>query len=381
VFGNPPPAPTEVTLKSTSGVLLDHPTAWFLEDLGARPSDPDVGPKANDAVYGDQVFCRVTVNDGSANSVPTESNPVTIQDLNQPSFPSLNVVERYRNADTVTFTGSCVSFPNDCGSLFFECINDLGGYLFSADENTGIPGTCAANGFSQTLTLPRGRDWTCWSYCVDVQGNRSINSSTRSTEVCNPFDSFELRGATVGDSRAEAVDDWAAFQDDTTAAITIDGNIIGAGVEFSDTEDWYQIRTLDNPADDDADGENNYNTEFNFTAGSSVYTMYVTRVAPSNAGPPIPFPAFAGPGDVLQCPALTAGYDNYNFYNFDRGDYTHPDHKTTFLVDRQRCRHTTAEYNDCENFTSNYFIQVRRTSGNNCQHYRLVATNEDPTWP
>lgn len=380
-FGNPPPAPVAVTLKSSTGVSLTHPTAWSLPDLAAKPADPNVGNKMMDAIYGDQVYCRVAANDGTVNGPFTEANPVTIQDLNAPAFPSMNTVERFRNTDTVTFTGSCVSFPNDCGSLYFECINDLGQYLHSADEATGILGDCSSDVFTQTLTLPRGRDWTCWSYCIDVSNNRSINSSTRQTQVCDPFDAFELRGATVGDTQGAAVDDWSAFTDDTPASINITGNIIGSGIEFTDTEDWYLLRTLDNPTDDNADGENNYNTEIGFTAGAANYAMFVTRQAPLNTGSPIPFPAFAGPGTVVQCPTLTAGFDNYNFYNFDRGDYTHPHHGTTFLADRQRCRHTTAEYNDCENFTSNYFIRVVRTAANSCQHYTIAAVNEDPTWP
>ena len=40
---------------------------------------------------------------------------------------------------------------------------------------------------------------------------------------------------------------------------------------------------------------------------------------------------------VQQCPLQPSGYDSFNFYAWDRGDYTHPDHGTTYLADRQRC--------------------------------------------
>ncbi len=375
-FVSPPGSFSPVVLKSTSGIALNHPTAWIIDDLGAVDQNDPLA--AADPIYGDQLFCRVTPHDGTVAGPATDSASKTVQDLNAPPSPFINSIERYRNTETVTMAGTCVGRPNECGNLFLECRNELGDFLHSADADLGISGSCPASTgtFSEVLTLPRGHDWTCWAYCIDIDSNRSLDSSLRNTEVCAQYDQFELRGETVGDSTGTAVADWADFQDDVSASVSFTGNIIGSGVEFSDSDDYYYFRAVDNPTDDNTDGENNFNMEVGFTSGASAYQLRVYRqgVAPVGTG-----------GLQEQC--VGVNYDSYNFYNYDRGDYTHPDHLTTYTADRQRCRTGTgsiftAEYNDCQNFTSIYYVRVTRDpAANNCQHYSVQVINEDPTWP
>lgn len=326
--------------------------------------------------YGDQIWCEVTATDAAPyNDTGTTAiaSAVTIQDFDEPPAPTIDAIERYRNSTAVNLTGTCVSTSNDCTQLVFQCqAAGSPNYVFGSgsDPDDGFVGTCNAGSFDETLTLPRGFDYSCWAFCYDATPNRSLNSTVKTTEVCNPYDIYETPGDGVGDTRVNAIEGaWGILDDSFSTSIPITGNIIGQGIEESDTYDWYLVRTVDDATADDTANSDQYNMQVSLTSGASSYRFIVVR---DN-----------GITETQQC-SLTQpnGYDNYNFYNYDRGDYMtlgHPDHGTISAGQHQFCDNAGAQYNDCNDYTSNFYIGVTRESGTNCTSYTLTVTNGGPT--
>ena len=360
---------TTIVAKDTSNVVGTTGNAWYLPSTSHD--------------FGDQVRCHVTPNDGTVNGPISESNALSVQDNLIPPAPVINAIERYRNTDVVRLAGQCRDFPLDCLEMYYDCENDSG---------TSIGpqlGDCDTDLFSEDVTLARGFTWTCWAWCEDIGTggvpNRSINSASRVTEICAEYDAYELMG--VGNVQGDAVDfatdltPWPALFDNNTASYTVTGNVIGTvpsdTTVYDDTYDWYLFKTTDNYVTDRAAGRDAYNFEVAFTSGASSYQMKVFRDI--------------GAGSTLDfCSLDTDGYDRYNFFNEDSGDYTNFLHHGPIPSDKQACakdlpgpagtQPTWPQYNSCDNLTSNYYVRVNRTSATkNCDHYTFQVTNGDPS--
>ena len=292
--------------------------------------------------------CTVVPNDGFGDGTP-ESALVTVLDVTDPDAPVLSTPDRYRNADSLTATGTCD--PSDCVSVTVECINAVDG-AFDATGACTSSGTFSV-GFSG---LARDETTVCTSFCEDAAGNTSGDSNTISTDVCDPEDVYE-DGTGYGDASTDPVDAFTAIADDGTTTMSIEGNILEG-----DSEDWYLIETSDNAAADASAGIDLYSFEVQLidpTTGtdSAVYTMQVYKSTDAAAD--------------LEC-SSTSGYTHYSDYVYDRGDGSH-----TPPSDRRRCATSSSSRNICEDRSDLYYIRVTRVSSSitSCAGYELSITN------
>lgn len=328
-----------------------------------------------------------------------------------PAAPVVSIIEPYRNTFTFRLKGTCAPFPVNCWKLHYDCSDGLGGTLAGVgDENTtkgcvnnvGSPSTHGTFDFVETFPGVAGRTWSCRMWCQDVGGNISLDSNSVSSQICNPQDVYDL--ANVGNSAAAAADrtpgdaaQWAIMVDETAPSRDVYGNIIGQTSisevgQTDDTYDWFVVRTQDNNANDLVDQRNSYNFQIQMLQGVSDYDIQVYR-----------YLSGAVPG-TQQCSG-TGTYDDYNYFARDNYEYDsanapynaiwHPHHHPYSsynadglpngtqqpISDRQRCKShpspvspPNAIYNDCFDYTSNYYFRVNRVTPNtnwNCTNYQL----------
>ena len=297
---------------------------------------------AADTAHGDTWECVVRGFDGEDSSTEVRTS-VTVSDGTAPDAPVLDTPERYRNDDSVEITGDCEA---DC-ALTFYCADSSITWTDS--------GTCDSAGeFTYSTALTRGDTASCYADCTDLAGNTSGTSNTVTTEVCDPYDSYEDSSG-YGDSGADPIDDWSSLSDAGTTTISIEGNVIG-----SDTEDWYVISTSDDIGSDLSAGIDYYNFDVQLVDGASDYSFLVYKGS-------------ADPSD-MECSASysSTGYTEYSDFVQDTGDGSH-----AIPSDTRRCGSSSADYNDCEDMSTDYYIQVfrRSTSTPSCQHFELEITN------
>ena len=76
----------------------------------------------------------------------------------------------------------------------------------------------------------------------------------------------------------------------------------------------------------------------------------------------------------MECSASysTTGYTEYSDFVQDTGDGSH-----AIPTDTRRCGSSSADYNNCEDMSNDYYIQVFRRSSStpSCQHFELEITN------
>lgn len=304
-------------------------------------------------VIGDRWYCRVRANDGTGTATAYSdyalSPSIAIQDENAPAAPLIDALPRYQNEDTVVLTGDCVPNPADCAILTMYCDDGV---------ETSWTGTCdpGTDTFTETFTATRGAGVECWAFCEDSSGNVSVRSNIVLTEVCDPYDTYELMSATYGDSSTAAIDyDFVTLADTSLGGVTVSatGNILAG-----DTYDWYKFTTSDSLTGDLAAGVDRYNFHLNMSAGSNEYRMTVFRGGTTNQQECI--------GDGT--------YTEYNFANWDTGPWL-PDRGAP--ADLQSCAAsvTNGFYNTCENYSISYWVRVERPVGTDCNHYTLDATN------
>lgn len=380
---NPPPDTADDIVCSLTGASVDgdgdpvtYDVQWFLQS-SPTPSVPDyfvanVGAPgspfdanwrlpASQTAYGDRWKCRVVPRDPIGSGTFAETVFVEVQDLVAPDAPVLDPVELYRNENSIQLTGTCVPGANDCFQLRLTC-SAIG---FS---NVVVNGTCQSGSFLETVNVPRGANsvtWTCSGVCIDETPLSSPTSGSVTTQVCHPFDGYELppNAANFGDGANQAIADFPGLPDDGSS-FNVTGNIIGA-----DSEDWYRVTATDNVTADLAAGRDGYNFEIGFLAGSDDYDISVWRGA-NPAATPTP----------VQCSAL-GQYDSYSFFNQDRlrrlngsvvADRPLP-------ADPAACGpNPNVSFNYCTDYSADYYVRVIRTNGTDCQHYQMRFSNGGP---
>ena len=281
--------------------------------------------------------CEATPFDGEDYGNPG-SDYVSINDTEAPNAPAFDTPSAYRNEEEVTLTGTC---EPDC-TLTFYCVDDDGSW---SDTET-----CTSGGeFSYTTSLTAGNTTECYATCEDDAGNLSSNSASVSTEVCDPGDENEDSLGT-GDDGANALDLWSSIADDASTTISIEANILS-----DDTEDWYKISGSDDVSEDRSDGLDYYRFQVQMLDGTSTYEMFVYRDSYDTS--------------ALEC---SSGVTEYEHYQEDQGDGSH-----TIPSDSRSCGNGSSSYNDCEDNSSDYYIQIVRTSSTvtSCQGYELEVTN------
>lgn len=283
--------------------------------------------------------CTVTPNDGTSNGTPGKDS-VNVNDYTAPDAPVLSSIDPYRNEDTVTIQGSTEPFM------------DVTLYINSANGQTTDTTTANAVGsFTFTESLTRALTYTFYATAKDSNGNNSSQSNTVSTEACDPFDDYE-DSTGYGDSCADPVVDWSTLTDDGSTTISIVGNILDAN-----DSDWYMVSTSDLTSY----GINYYRFHVELTAGSGHYKFVVYSGGGCSAA-------------NLDCSsgAQNYAYTEYEVYQQDQGD--HASHATP--SDTRVCYNSHGDYNNCDDFSDTYYIQVVRTdSGYDCSYYQLDVTN------
>lgn len=299
---------------------------------------------AGTAQHGDTWECVVTPNDGEDNG-PSDSDSVVLTDVTAPDAPVIDTPNGYRNAEDWTLTGSC------------EPGCDLTLYCGDSATTWTDSLTCDSAGeFSWTDSgLIRGDVTTCYADCEDGAGNRSGNSNTVHTEVCDPYDEYE-DATGYGDAGADAINEWSTLSDAGTTTLEIFGNVING-----DSADWYVISTSDDVASDRVAGKNLYNFEVTLTEGSSSYVFWVYKDSYNAAD--------------LEClgeAVATSGATEYSDYVEDVGEGFH-----SIPSDTRSCANSSASYNECQDMSGDYYIQVERlpSVAESCQNYKLEITN------
>jgi hypothetical protein len=321
------------------GDTVSYEYEWFVNGTssGITTNVLPAGTVSN----GDTIEVVVTPWDGEDYG-PSISVSSTMIDVTAPDEPVINTPERYRNQDEWTLTGTCEPYA----TLDFSCADSVTSWSFSV--------TCEPDGsFEYTDSgLSRGETVDCSAVATDSAGNSSGVSNVVTTEVCDPEDVYEDAFGT-GDAGADAIDRWTALADDARSTISIEGNILGT----SDSEDWYIISTTDDIASDRLAGIDYYNFEVLLVDGASDYEFYV----------------YKGTYDAvdLECSGA-GGYTEYSDFVEDQGDGSH-----TIPSETRACSSGSDTYNDCEDRSTDYYIQVIRTtsSTSSCQHYELEITN------
>ena len=322
------------------GDAVTYSYAWFVNGLDAGYTTNVLPQEAFE--NGDTIEVIVTPNDGEEDG-PSISASSVATDVTPPDDPVINTPEAYRNEDEWTLTGTC----EPGSTVDFSCSDSITSWTFSL--------TCEADGsFEYNDTgLTRGETASCSAIATDSAGNVSGASNTVSTEVCDPEDTYEDDFGT-GDAGVDAIDRWTALADDGRTTISIEGNILGA----SDSVDWYVISSSDDLASDRLAGIDYYNFEVTMVDGTSDYYFYVYEGTPDAAD--------------QEC-STTTGYTEYSDFVEDVGEGFH-----AIPTETRACNQGGhVDYNDCEDRSTDYYIEVRRStsSTSSCQHYELEITN------
>lgn len=287
--------------------------------------------------HGDSWECYATPYDGEETGNPG-NDYVTIQDTLAPDAPQIDTPGAYRNAEEVTLTGTCEA---DC---------DMTIYCDDASTTWSDSLTCESDGtFEYTTSLVAGRSTECYAECEDSAGNVSGYSNTVETEVCDPPDDYE-DSSSYGDDGANAVDEWSALADDGSTTIEIFANILD-----DDDEDWYYISSRDTVSEDRSDGLDYYNFQVEMLDGTSTYEMFIYKNTYDATD--------------QEC---SSGATEYSDAMEDQGDGSH-----AIPSEVRACAASSSSYNECEDNSTDYYIQVVRTSStvSSCQGYELEVTN------
>lgn len=286
---------------------------------------------------GDSWECFATPTDGDDDGTPG-SDYVTVQDTEAPEAPVIDTPAAYRNDASVTLTGTC-----EPGCVLTMYCDD-GSTTWSDTQ------TCASDGsFEYTTGLVEGNTTECYADCEDSAGNLSGNSNTIETEVCDPGDEYE-DSTGYGDDGANAIDEWSTITDDGSTTITIEANILE-----DDEEDWYLISSSDDVSEDRSDGLDYYNFGIEMLDGSSTYEIFV----------------YSGSYDTTD-QECSSGATEYSDSMEDKGEGVH-----SIPSDVRSCASSSSSYNECEDNSTDYYIQVVRLSEtvSSCQGYELEVTN------
>ena len=328
--------------------------AWYSD--GVNPG-PIAGATLSSTYtsYGERWYCTVLPNDGFADGDLGTSAEIAIQDLNAPSAPVVDAIDRYTNTDTVDFTGTCEPGALECSTVTVTCVDGTGTQSSTVACNDDGLG----NGdFATAMTIARGQTANCSAVCADNSANASLASNTVVTEVCAPEDTYENVSDIYGDSSVAAVDGFATLFDDNSADHTMQGNIVA-----DDTYDWYEIPTSDDVVADRIAGVDTYNFELAFAAGVADYRMVVWRGS-------------AGLGD--EASSECAFDTDVTAYSFFAEDTTLAD-KPNLPTNPQACSSAGSPfYNECADFSATYWVRVNRAAGEDCTSYTLQAFNGRP---
>ncbi len=329
-----------VSSYDVDGDSVTYEYEWYVD--GAVVGETTNVLDASYTGHNSTIECVVRAYDGEDYSSEARSS-LGVADLTAPDAPVLDTPTRYRNQDEATLTGDC---EPGCTVTFF-CAD-------SATSWTDTE-TCDSTGaVTYTTSLTRGDTTECYADCEDAAGNLSGASNTVTTEVCDPYDQYE-DSTGYGDSGTDPIDEWASLSDAGTTTIQIEANILG-----SDTEDWFVISTTDDLASDYSSGIDYYNFDVTMTDGSGTYAFLVYK-------------GTADPSD-MECSTAysTTGYTEYSDFVEDVGEGFH-----AIPSDTRRCGNSDPSYNNCTDFSTDYYIQVfRRASATpSCQHYSLEITN------
>ena len=314
---------------------ISYVYAWYANGVLSSVTS-NVVPSSLTA-HGDSWECEATPYDGEEYGNPG-SDYVTVSDTEAPDAPKIDKPSAYRNDDEVTLTGTC---EPDC-ALTFYCDDGVSSWSDTA--------TCSSSGaLSYTTSLTAGRKTSCYADCEDSAGNISGYSATVATEVCDPGDEYEDTTG-YGDEGADPIDEWSTLKDDGLTTIGIEANILD-----DDDEDWYIISASDNVSEDRTAGLDYYNFSVELTSGSATYAMYV----------------YKGSYDTTSRECSTDSTEYTDFME-DQGDGSH-----SIPSDTRACATSSAYYNQCEDNSEDYYIQIVRRSStvSSCQGYELEVTN------
>ncbi len=321
------------------GDAISYEYAWYLN--GALTSNTTNVVPGEEVEHGDTWECVVTPVDDEDDGVDDRAS-VVISDTFAPDAPVINTPYPHRNEAEWSLSGTC---EPGC-ALAFSCYDSSTSWTQSA--------TCAGDGTFTTATaaITRGDTSACSAVCTDGAGNVSGSSNTVTTEVCDPYDTNEDAFG-YGDAGTAPIDLWSTLPDTATTSISIEGNVLG-----TDSEDWYVVSTSDDIASNRLAGENLYKVDIVLLSGLADYEFRVYKGSPD-------------PLD-LECSGTGAGYNEYSDYAWDRGDGTH-----TIPADPRDCVDSSDAYNNCEDLSSDYYIQVTRiaTAPSSCDSYEILITN------
>lgn len=284
---------------------------------------------------GDVWVCSVTASDGTATS-SAGTDSATVGDYTAPSAPTLSSISPYRNEDYVTVSGSA------------EALSTVTLYKVTSTGTTTQSTSASASGsFSFSLTsLTRGGEYSFYAIATDGAGNNSSVSNTLSTEVCDPYDDYDL-STPSGDTCSDSITDWSTLNDSGGTVLTVTGNILD-----SSDEDWYLVQTSDLLSA----GINYYRFHVELTHGSGNYVFIVHDGGCADA--------------YIDC--STSGYTEYEVYAYDRNDSAHGT-----PADTRYCNYGSSPlYNNCDDLSSDYYIEVQRVrSSYDCEYYELEISN------
>ena len=322
-----------VTVASTDGDgdRVNYTYAW------TRNGSPtgDISPTVDGSYtsLGDLWVCSVTASDGTTTSSPG-TDSVSVGDHTAPGAPFLSPIVAYRNEASATITGNA------------EAGTTVNLYAVSSSGTSGATaGTDGAGNFTYSFSsLTRGLTYSFYATATDGSGNTSGASNTVGTEVCDPYDDYDL-STPSGDTCSDSIVDWATLPDNGSTVIDIVGNIL----DGTDS-DWYLIQTTDA-----------------LTPGINYYRFHVTMV--HGAGNYAFIVHDGGCADAyVDC--STAGYTEYQTYADDNNESGHGDYG-------RECNYGSASYlNNCDDLSSDYYIEVVRTSSSySCEFYELEVSN------
>lgn len=322
-----------VTVASTDddGDSVSYTYAWTRNGSPTGVVSPSV-----DGSYtslGDVWVCSVTASDGTASSM-AGTDSVSVGDHTPPGAPVLSSLVAYRNETSATLTGSA-----EAGiTVTIYAVSSTG----TASASTGTDG--AGNFTYSFSSLTRGEVYSFYATATDGSGNVSGASNTVGTEVCDPYDDYDL-STPSGDTCSDAIVDWAVLPDNGATVIDIVGNIL----DGSDS-DWYLIQTTDSLTA----GINYYRFHVNLVHGSGKYVFIVHDGGCADA--------------YVDC--STGGYTEYETYADDNNESGHGDYF-------RECNYASDPHiNNCDDLSSDYYIEVRRTSGSyDCDFYELEVSN------
>ncbi|NCG21169.1 MAG: hypothetical protein GWP91_19325, partial [Rhodobacterales bacterium] len=287
----------------------------------------------------------VTADDGQDLS-GTTSAAVVVTDTVAPDAPTLDELDAYDNDSVYDVTGN--GEANATITLTAVCDGTSSGQLVTNADPSG--------NFIFNFLSDLGETCTFTAFAVDADGNASGDSNQVGTTICAVPDPYE--GGGYGDTQADAIDEWFPLPDNGLASYSLQGNILD-----NDPGDWFVVHGTDDTVADNVAFNNNYDFRVQVTDTSAQYTFVVHK---GNLG-----------STILECASLsTNGYDDYNDFIFDSGDG--PDHVPPAVT--TNCRDNNASYNNCDDMTKSYYIQVIRDPAFtfDCTNYEITVTNNAP---